>query len=87
MSEDNEFEEPLPPSEFLDIRDYDPEYVDSDEFEEPLPLSEPPTILDDMSSYIEDLSYRYNVVNVVLIIAIAYVLANVISIFKVNINY
>ena len=73
---------------FVDLRDYDPSYTG--EFDEPLlelPPSEPPTILDDISFYIEDLSYRYNVVNVVLIIAIAYVLANVISIFKVNINY
>jgi len=79
---------------FVDLSDYDPayteEYDEYDGFDEPLPEFpplEPPTILDDMSSYIEELSYRYNVVNVVLIIAIAYVLANVISIFKVNINY
>ena len=79
---DNEYDD----DEYLDIRDYD----EFDEFDEPileLPPPEPPTILDDISLYIEDLSYRYNVVNVVLIIAIAYVLANAISIFKVNINY
>ena len=78
MRED-EFDEPLqPPPEF---------WGELDEPLPELPQPEPPTILDDISSYIEDLSYRYNVVNVVLIIAIAYVLANVISIFKVNINY
>ena len=61
----------------------------SDEFDYDDSFLEPysPTILDDISFYIEDLSFRYNVVNVVLIIAIAYVLANVISIFKININY
>ena len=61
----------------------------SDEFDYDNSFLEPysPTILDDISFYIEDLSFRYNVVNVVLIIAIAYVLANVISIFKININY
>ena len=48
---------------------------------------EPQTILSDISSYIENLNIRHNVVNIVFIIAIAYVLANVISIFKVNINY
>ena len=61
----------------------------SDEFDYDDSFLEPysPTILDDISFYIEDLSFRYKVVNVVLIIAIAYVLANVISIFKININY
>ena len=61
----------------------DDEFDYDDSFLEPYS----PTILDDISFYIEDLSFRYNVVNVVLIIAIAYVLANVISIFKININY
>ena len=61
----------------------DDEFDYDDSFLEPYS----PTILDDISFYIEDLSFRYKVVNVVLIIAIAYVLANVISIFKININY
>ena len=86
MSEDNGldgYEEPLTPPLDGFVEEFDGWHGG----DEPLPPSESPNILDDMSSYIEELSYRYNVVNVVLIIAIAYVLANVISIFKVNINY
>ena len=44
-------------------------------------------ILTNFLKYVENLNIKYNVINIVLIIAIAYVLANVISIFKVNINY
>ena len=45
------------------------------------------SILDDISLYIENISNRYKVVNVVLIIAISYISATIISIFKININY
>ena len=49
--------------------------------------SNSPSILDNMSKYIDKLSIRYSITNIVLIIALSYILANIISIFKININY
>mgnify|MGYP001376265201 CR=1 FL=1 len=45
------------------------------------------TMLDKISLYIEYLSVKYNLVNIVIIIAIAYIIANIISVFKININF
>ena len=50
----------------------DDEFDYDDSFLEPYS----PTILDDISFYIEDLSFRYNVVNVVLIILESFVSEN-----------
>ena len=44
-------------------------------------------IITDISSYIKNLDIKFNTTNIVIIIVISYIIANILSIFKININY
>lgn len=44
-------------------------------------------IISDISSYIKNLDIKFNISNIVIIIVISYIIANIISVFKININY
>ena len=43
--------------------------------------------LDNIKSKIDELNIKYSVMNIVIITIIAYIIANILSIFKININY
>lgn len=40
-----------------------------------------------IKSKIDELNIKYSVMNIVIVIVIAYIIANILSIFKININY
>ena len=44
-------------------------------------------IITDIASYIKKLDIKFNVTNIVIIIVISYIIANILSVFKININY
>ena len=44
-------------------------------------------IITDIASYIKKLNIKFNVTNIVIIIVISYIIANILSVFKININY
>ena len=44
-------------------------------------------ILDNIKTKIDELNIKYSVMNIVIITIIAYIIANILSIFKININY
>ena len=43
--------------------------------------------LDNIKTKIDELNIKYSVMNIVIITIIAYIIANILSIFKININY
>ena len=43
--------------------------------------------LNNIKNKIDELNIKYSVMNIVIVIIIAYIIANILSIFKVNINY
>ena len=43
--------------------------------------------ISDISSYIKKLNIKFNLSNIVIIIVISYIIANILSVFKININY
>ena len=44
-------------------------------------------IITDIASYIKKLDIKFNITNIVIIIVISYIIANILSVFKININY
>lgn len=44
-------------------------------------------IIKDIESYIKKLNIKFNITNIVIIVVISYIIANILSIFKININY
>ena len=43
--------------------------------------------LNNIKNKIDELNIKYSVMNIVIVIIIAYIIANILSIFKININY
>ena len=44
-------------------------------------------IITDIASYIKKLDIKFSITNIVIIIVISYIIANILSVFKININY